>query len=39
MSRRILLVCGVFSSLLYVFTTVFVALQWRGLQLRLSNGQ
>jgi hypothetical protein len=29
MSRRILLVCGVFSSLLYVFATVFVALQWR----------
>ena len=28
MTRRILLVCGVFSSLLYVFTTVFVALQW-----------
>jgi hypothetical protein len=29
MSRRILLGCGVFSSLLYVFATVFVALQWR----------
>jgi hypothetical protein len=29
MSRRILLGCGVFASLLYVFATVFVALQWR----------
>ena len=30
MMRRILLVCGVFSSVLYVFMNVFVALQWQG---------
>src|SRR6478735_1058308 len=28
MMRRVLLGCGVFSSLLYAFTTVVVALQW-----------
>jgi uncharacterized protein DUF998 len=30
MMRKILLVCGVFSSLLYVFMNVFIALQWQG---------
>ena len=30
MLRRILLVCGVISSLLYVAMTVFVAMQWEG---------
>ncbi len=30
MLRRILLVCGVLSSLLYVAMTVFVAMQWEG---------
>jgi hypothetical protein len=30
MIRKILLVCGVLSSLLYVAMTVFIALQWKG---------
>src|SRR6202158_4040808 len=30
MERKILLVCGVLSSLLYVAMTVFVPMQWEG---------
>ena len=30
MTRKILLVCGVLSSLLYVAMTVFIAMQWEG---------
>jgi hypothetical protein len=30
MSRKLLLACGIFSSLLYVVMTVFIAMQWKG---------
>ena len=30
MARKILLVCGILSSALYVATTIFVAMQWEG---------
>jgi hypothetical protein len=30
MTRKILLVCGVLSSVLYVAMNVFVAMQWAG---------
>ena len=30
MTRRVLLVCGILSSLLYVAMNVFVAMEWEG---------
>jgi hypothetical protein len=39
MTRPILLVCGILSSLLYIAMNVFVPMQWPGLQFGVSNSQ